>query len=108
MLDKETIDALPPKEKPYKVYDTANGPKTPGAIKGLHLVVTPRNNKWWRIKYRLEGKEKQLSVGVWPTVTCSQARLAAQHIRKQLLCGYDPSAERKRQKERDKLTDPSK
>lgn len=31
--------------------------------KGLFLLVTPTGGKWWRLKYRFEGKEKLLSLG---------------------------------------------
>tara|TARA_R110002110_G_scaffold415836_1_gene657242 strand:- start:10 stop:243 length:234 start_codon:yes stop_codon:yes gene_type:complete len=26
--------------------------------RGLYLEVTPKGNKWWRFKYRFQGKEK--------------------------------------------------
>jgi len=26
-------------------------------------------SKWWRFKYRFEGKEKQLSLGTYPEIT---------------------------------------
>ena len=39
-------------EKPYKLYDTD----------GLFMQVTPAGGKWWRFKYRFEGKEKLLSL----------------------------------------------
>ena len=28
--------------------------------------VSPAGGKWWRLKYRFEGKEKRLSLGVYP------------------------------------------
>ena len=33
---------------------------------GLYLEVAPSGGKWWRFKYRFAGKEKRLSVGVYP------------------------------------------
>ena len=35
---------------------------------GLYLELTPRGNKWWRLKYRFAGKEKRFSLGVYPDV----------------------------------------
>jgi hypothetical protein len=35
----------------------------------VHLLVTPTGAKYWRLKYRLGGKEKQLSLGVYPDVS---------------------------------------
>ena len=34
--------------------------------RGLYLEVSPTGNKWWRLKYRFEGKEKRLALGVYP------------------------------------------
>ena len=34
--------------KPYKLGDAG----------GLYLEVSPKGGKWWRLKYRYEGKEK--------------------------------------------------
>ena len=34
----------------------------------LHLEVNPAGGKWWRWKYRFGGKEKRLSLGVYPDV----------------------------------------
>ena len=37
--------------------------------KGLYLEVTPKGGKRWRFKYRIAGKEKLLSLGVYPDVS---------------------------------------
>ena len=34
----------------------------------MYLEVAPSGGKWWRFKYRFEGKEKRLSLGVYPDV----------------------------------------
>lgn len=31
--------------------------------RGLYLEIAPSGGKWWRLKYRFEGKEKRLSLG---------------------------------------------
>jgi len=36
--------------------------------RGLHLIITPRGGKWWRLKYHLGGKEKLVSLGTYPEV----------------------------------------
>ena len=41
---------------------------------GLYLEVSPSGGKWWRLKYRYAGKEKRLSLGVYPGVTLRMAR----------------------------------
>lgn len=44
------------RERPYKLADGG----------GLHLLVQPNGNKYWRLKYRHAGKEKLLSFGRYP------------------------------------------
>ena len=51
-------------DKPQKISDA----------KGLFLLVHPNGSKYWRLKYRYAGKEKQLALGVYPEVTLAQAR----------------------------------
>jgi Arm DNA-binding domain len=42
--------------KPLRLYDRD----------GLYLEVSPTGGKWWRLKYRFDGKEKRISLGVHP------------------------------------------
>jgi integrase len=63
--------------------------------RGLFLLVTPSGGKWWRFKYRLEGKEKLLSLGVYPDVSLKAARERRDEARKRVAQGIDPSAHRK-------------
>ena len=62
---------------------------------GLYLLLRPDGKRWWRFDYRCGGKDKTLSVGVYPDVTLARARQRADEIRQQLLDGIDPSAARK-------------
>ena|ERR1022692_4527980 len=41
---------------------------------GLYLEVSPRGGKWWRLKYRYAGKEKRVSLGVYPEVNLKKPR----------------------------------
>ena len=36
---------------------------------GLYLEVTPAGGKVFRLKYRIDGKEKTLTIGKYPTVS---------------------------------------
>ncbi len=65
---------------------------------GLYLEVAPHGGKWWRLKYRFEGKEKRLSLGVYPDVTLKDARARRDEARKLLVNGVDPSEQRKAEK----------
>lgn len=85
MLSDTQIKALKPRTKPYKKADAD----------GLFLIVRPDGAKWWRQKYHLHGREKLLSVGIYPDVSLALARSKRTEIRQQLAAGIDPSAARK-------------
>ncbi len=87
-LTDATIRAAKPTAKPYKLADG----------RGLYLLVNPTGGKWWRFKYRLAGKEKLLSLGVYPDVSLKAARDLREATRAQLSAGIDPSAVRKSHK----------
>jgi integrase len=74
-----------PGEKPMRLFDE----------RGLYLEVSPAGGKWWRLKYRFGGKEKRLSLGVYPDVTLKDARDRRDAARKLLGNGVDPSENRK-------------
>ena len=62
---------------------------------GLYLWVYQDGRKYWRMRYWQSGKEKSLSLGVYPQVSLSSARKKRDEVRKQLEANLDPSAERK-------------
>lgn len=66
--------------------------------RGLYLLVTPAGGRWWRFKYRYGGKEKGLSLGVYPDVSLKDARERRDAARKLLVNGVDPGVERKIQR----------
>ena len=62
---------------------------------GLYLWVYEDGRKYWRLRYWLGGKEKSLSLGVYPEVGLKDARAKRDAERKHLDNRLDPSAERK-------------
>jgi integrase len=66
--------------------------------RGLYLEVSPSGGRWWRLKYRFDGKEKRLSLGVYPDVCLKDARDRRDAARKLVADGIDPSENRKAQK----------
>ena len=73
--------------------------------RGLYLEIAPTGGKWWRLKYRIGGKEKRLSLGVYMAAGCKAvevsleaARNAADEARQLVREGVDPSQERKAEK----------
>ena len=69
---------------------------------GLYLWVYANGKKYWRLRYWVTGKEKSLSLGVYPVVTLASARKVATQYRGKLQEKLDPSQERKAQKLKEK------
>ena len=66
--------------------------------RGLYLEVTPRGSKYWRLKYRFGGREKRLSLGVYPDVSLKEARQRCEDARRLLSREIDPSEHRQAMK----------
>jgi integrase len=84
-LTDTSIKNAKPQTKPRRLFDGG----------GLYLEVSPAGGKWWRLKYRIAGKEKRLSFGVYPDVGLKEARNRRDAARKLLADGVDPAANRK-------------
>lgn len=59
--------------------------------KGLYLLVTASGSKLWRLKYRIDGKEKKLALGSYPEVGLKEARARRDAARQSAQAGSDPS-----------------
>ena len=90
-LTDTSVRNTKPKVRPYKLADG----------QGLHLLVNPNGSRLWRLKYRVAGKEKLLSIGAYPTVSIKMAREARDNARELLATGVDPSQARKEAKRAD-------
>ena len=88
-LTDTKIKAIKPAEKPRKYGDG----------RGMYLEVAPSGGRWWRLKYRIAGKEKRLSLGVYPDVSLAKARELREEARKLIALGTDPSEVRKEAKQ---------
>ena len=66
---------------------------------GLYLEVTPAGGKVFRLKYRIDGKEKTLTIGKYPTVSLVEARQAAENARRMIAQEQDPSAMKQQAKQ---------
>ena len=87
-LSDTKIRNAKPKSKQYKLFDGD----------GLFLLISPKGGKWWRFKYRFGGKEKLLSLGIYPEVTLAQARERRHKARSQVANNIDPGQVRKAKK----------
>lgn len=83
-----SIRAAKPEEKPYKLADGG----------GLYLMVHPNGSKYWRLKYRVAGKEKVLAIGKYPLISLGEARERREQAKRLLVNGKDPSEVKQAQK----------
>lgn len=58
-------------------------------------LVNPDGSRWWRFKYRVDGRENLISLGVYPAKSLKAARKARDAAKEQLAAGIDPSEQRK-------------
>ncbi len=87
-LTDTAVRLAKPRERAYRLSDG----------RGLCLLIQPNGSKWWRFRYRFQGAEKMLSLGIYPDVPLSEARDRREAARKSLATGTDPSADRKEKK----------
>ena len=84
-LNDQLIQLAESKSKSYKIFDGH----------GLYIEISPNGSKFWRLKYRFEGKEKRISLGAYPEVSIEFAREHMRQCRQQIKGGIDPSQARK-------------
>lgn len=85
-----------PEGKQYELIDSK--------IPGLQLRVNPSGKKAWALRYSVTSGEKlvknRLPLGLFPEVTVTEARKAAQQVKSDVARGADPVAEKKANAER--------
>lgn len=79
-----------PREKEYKLSDSG----------GLYLLITPAGGKLWRVKFRVDGREKKLALGAYPEINLRDARKRRDDARDLIAAGKDPSREKQQAKHR--------
>lgn len=89
-LTSTAIKAAKPKEKAYKLSDA----------EGLYLMVSTTGAKSWRVKYRINGKEKVYTIGQYPDYSLQEARQERDNAKAKIRRGIDPSAEKSEGKRR--------
>ena len=89
-LTEMKIRKAKPREKFYKLTDGD----------GLYMHVSEKGGKWWRFKYRYNGKYKLLSFGTYPEISLLDARQRRNDARKLLANKIDPGVVRKAQSRR--------
>ena len=69
--------------KPYKMGDAL----------GLFLLVQPTGGKLWRVKFRIDGREKKLAIGTYPEISLAEARKRRDDARDLVAAGNVPARE---------------
>jgi hypothetical protein len=87
-LSDAKIRTLQPRKKQYKVAD----------FDGILMTLKPNGSRLWHFKYRIEGREKLLSFGIYPAVSLAQARKARDAARSDLAAGVDPGEAKQEEK----------
>jgi integrase len=88
MLTDTQIRQFKPSEKARRYWDE----------RGLYLEVSPSGGKLWRFKYKFNGKEKRISLGIYPDTGLKEAREQRDAARKLLASSIDPSVHRQSQR----------
>lgn len=89
-LTNTAIKAAKPKDKGYKLSDS----------EGLYLMISPTGAKSWRVKYRVDGKEKVYTIGQYPDYSLLEARQERDDAKAKIRRGIDPTAEKNEGKRR--------
>jgi len=92
-LTDTRIRSARPKAQAFKLSDGG----------GMYLLVTPEGGRYWRMDYRFLGKRRTVALGVYPTVTLSNARVRREEARELLAQNIDPNEAKKSTKRASKL-----
>lgn len=87
-LTVKAVNAAKVQSKSYKLFDGD----------GLYLLVGTNGSRYWRIKYRFDGRERHFALGVYPDVSLAQARTDAREAKVKISKGINPSEEKKLKK----------
>ncbi|WP_294948296.1 tyrosine-type recombinase/integrase, partial [Sulfurivirga sp.] len=80
-LSAVKLKSLKPKDRVYRVLDSD----------GLRIEVRPSGKKFWRYRYRWQGRDTMLSLGEYPAVSLAQARQMRDEAKALLARGVNPA-----------------
>ena len=87
-LSNATVKSAKPRDKKYKLADGA----------GLYCEVLVTGTKVWRYNYRINEKQKTLTIGKYPATTLSQARKQRNQASEYVSKKIDPCQKKKLEK----------
>src|SRR5208337_4609157 len=77
--------------KAYRLSDTGTG---------IRILINPNGSKYIQFRYVWAGKDALMNIGVYPTISLKRARETATEYKALLLKGINPSANRKKEKQK--------
>lgn len=89
MLTDSQIKKLKPPSEDQKAPDKYSDGQ------GLQLHIFANGGKYWRMAYRFEGKQKTLSLGIYPEVSLAEARSKREDAKRTIRQGIDPMQAKK-------------
>lgn len=89
MLTDAKIRKIKPLEKRTKYTDE----------KGMYLEVLPSGGMYWRLKFRLNGKENVFSIGTYPEISLANARIQRDQAKLLIQQGINPNETKKKQQQ---------
>ena len=87
-LTDALVRSLPTTPKQYEIFDKK--------ISGLGHRISPGGARTWCFHYRIEGRNRRLTLGSYPALSLADVRRRAQEAASQVARGIDPQAEKVR------------
>ena len=85
-LTERSVKGLQPKQKNIIVYDEE--------VVGFGVRVTSGGTRAFILTYRIEARERRLTIGAWPDWSVTAAREEAKRLKREIDQGRDPMAGR--------------
>jgi integrase len=85
-LTERSVKGLQPRQKNIIVYDEE--------VVGFGVRITSGGTRAFILTYRIEARERRLTIGAWPDWSVTAAREDAKRLKREIDQGRDPMAER--------------
>ena len=69
--------------------------KAQGEVAGLTFTLSSSGTAAWALRYRIGGKQRELTIGRYPEYTMAGAKVAATEARAKIMAGTDVAREKR-------------